>query len=259
MIYAIKFQTAAFSNIFHVCVRTTGHIGAALELADQIRNGILSQPSHIFLPLGSSCTTAGLLAGIAVARKLALGFEKPLKVHAVIIHHAAALFPSAVEWAVGKLARDTLGLVYSLGGPDASGELEDVLSECLVLHNSYAGKYGAWTDKGKAAVEVFANSSHEQSGNESAFRELWLCSCFSSKAAACMLDFLSRTSLRQSESVLFWSTKSLVQPVGRDGVPWAKVSTLPSRARAWLEQGDISADREGDIKDHNMTPLPASK
>lgn len=55
-----------------------GHVGAALELAHQIEAGLLPEPRHIFLPLGSGCTTAGLSCGIAVAKVLGVGFKRPI-------------------------------------------------------------------------------------------------------------------------------------------------------------------------------------
>ena len=44
-----------------------GHVNAALELDEQIREGILPMPEKIVLPLGSGGTAAGLLLGFAIA------------------------------------------------------------------------------------------------------------------------------------------------------------------------------------------------
>jgi 1-aminocyclopropane-1-carboxylate deaminase/D-cysteine desulfhydrase-like pyridoxal-dependent ACC family enzyme len=44
-----------------------GHVNAALELAGQIRAGILPQPSRVVVPLGTGGTAAGLALGFAFA------------------------------------------------------------------------------------------------------------------------------------------------------------------------------------------------
>lgn len=44
-----------------------GHVGAALELAAQVRAGALPPPARVVLPLGSGGTAAGLLLGFAIA------------------------------------------------------------------------------------------------------------------------------------------------------------------------------------------------
>lgn len=44
-----------------------GFVNAALELADQVREGLLPQPRAVLLPLGSNGTAAGLLLGLRLA------------------------------------------------------------------------------------------------------------------------------------------------------------------------------------------------
>ena len=41
----------------------------------------------------------------------------------------------------------------------------------------------------------------------------WLCSTFSSKSAAAVIDYLNQQEEDNNKTLLFWSTKSLVQPV----------------------------------------------
>ena len=45
-----------------------GHVGAALELAEQIASGAAPSPTEIYLTVGSGCTLVGLVVGIALAR-----------------------------------------------------------------------------------------------------------------------------------------------------------------------------------------------
>jgi hypothetical protein len=69
-----------------------GQIGALLELAEQIENGEMPDPTAIYLPYGSGCTTTGLTIGVALARHLGMdAFKSPdFKIVGVIVHHAFA-------------------------------------------------------------------------------------------------------------------------------------------------------------------------
>ncbi len=49
-------------------IGTLGALSAAFELAEQIAEGRAPSPRVIVLPVGSTCTTAGLLAGFALAK-----------------------------------------------------------------------------------------------------------------------------------------------------------------------------------------------
>jgi D-cysteine desulfhydrase len=44
-----------------------GHVGAALELASQVEQGLLPEPARIVVPLGTGGTAAGLALGVAIA------------------------------------------------------------------------------------------------------------------------------------------------------------------------------------------------
>lgn len=46
---------------------TLGHVQAALELGDQVREGMLPEPRRIFLPFATGGSVAGLLIGLALA------------------------------------------------------------------------------------------------------------------------------------------------------------------------------------------------
>ena len=69
-----------------------GQIGALLELAEQIEKGEMPDPTAIYLPYGSGCTTTGLTIGVALARHLGMdAFKSPdFKIVGVIVHHAFA-------------------------------------------------------------------------------------------------------------------------------------------------------------------------
>jgi hypothetical protein len=104
-----------------------GHVGAILELCQQITDGTLPQPQRIYLAIGSSCTISGLVAGMAVARTLGLGFLgedfNAFELHGVPISFSSYA-PSVLGAAIRKVATDTLLMIKELGGLDALPELD---------------------------------------------------------------------------------------------------------------------------------------
>src|SRR6187431_985260 len=77
---------------------TLGLVAAAVELAQQVRAGVLPEPDLIVVPLGSGGTAAGLTAGLLRAglrtRVLAIAVAEPVKVFA---QQACALAASLLE------------------------------------------------------------------------------------------------------------------------------------------------------------------
>eukprot|EP01063_Lacrimia_lanifica_P022934 TRINITY_DN30446_c0_g1_i1.p1 TRINITY_DN30446_c0_g1~~TRINITY_DN30446_c0_g1_i1.p1 ORF type:complete len:475 (+),score=106.08 TRINITY_DN30446_c0_g1_i1:45-1427(+) len=233
-----------------------GHVGAVLELCEQIRDGVLPQPRHIFLPIGSSCTTAGIAAGIAVARALRVGFEAEVTLHGVPIHHGAEKAPPVLRWAIRKVAKDTLALLKACGGPDAIPHLDRFLATGLQLHCGYAGKYGGWTPAALAAKQTVELAEV----SPGAHPKPWMCSTFSSKATAAMLDYLRTAPAAAAGPAVLWCTKSRVQPRGvpLDDVLWdGCVEELDAGARQWLAHGHISCKADYDSAAARFVKVPA--
>jgi hypothetical protein len=276
---------------------TLGHVGAVLELCEQLAAGnsaaeaavdggagapaaaagtgqcaLPRQPEHIFLALGSNCTVSGLLAGIALARKLGLGFAAPVTVHGVPIHHDAERWPSMLRWAVRKVATDTLRTIAELGGPDARPQLHALLqgngkgtgkrtgagrgkgksggggegegeeaSEGLQLHCGYGVAYGGWTGPALAAKLVLDGGSVRRGGQD--VGKPWLCSTFTSKAFAALMDFLRENPHVDPACTMAWCTKSTAQPLG-DAKGWENIAQLPRGAREWLKTAHLASQSD---------------
>eukprot|EP01134_Creolimax_fragrantissima_P004373 CFRG4373T1 len=297
-----------------------GHINGILELADQIERGYAENPTHIFLALGSGCTTAGILAGIAVSRALGnevqrerKAFSKPVHVHAAIIHHVFKWVPGIVKKNTLELASDTLKELRKLTGLDAMLEFEENVAPYLSVSGDFAGHYGSPTDeminakfvletglyehrKIDTSLDSYALVSKHTKAREDRNTEIdacddaskgddegsgeppkpWYCTTFSGKGAALMLSFLdavvndntnnvkdfcacsdangdeskcdNENNVHASDahvdmrSVLFWSTKSVVQPFG-DGIAdvceRAKSEVQP-HTHEWMQNGGIT-------------------
>lgn len=56
-----------------------GHMSAGLELAESVEEGECPDPTHLFIAYGSGCSTAGLVVGMALARKVGRGLKRPLE------------------------------------------------------------------------------------------------------------------------------------------------------------------------------------
>ena len=193
-----------------------GHVGAALEVAQDVENSVLPAPAHVVLPVGSTCTSAGLLVGFAVAAAMGLGFsgEGPW-VHAVRI----SPWPVTARFRILGLALRTAAMLRDLGGPD----VVDVLRRSPRLRTSgglTGGGYGCPTKEGIAAKARFAEGGAPG-----------LDTTYSAKAAAYLLS-----GFQVDGPVLFWSTKSsapLAAPTA------AQLGSLPPRGQRWLARAPL--------------------
>ncbi|MDB4906671.1 MAG: 1-aminocyclopropane-carboxylate deaminase [Gemmatimonadetes bacterium] len=78
---------------------TAGYVNAALELASQVRAGLLPEPDRLFVAAGTCGTAAGLVAGLRIAglrtRVTAVRVVDPLMSNA---HMIAALANETIQW-----------------------------------------------------------------------------------------------------------------------------------------------------------------
>lgn len=105
-----------------------GHVNAALELAEQIADGVCPLPTRIVVPLGSGGTMAGLALGLAIA-------ELDVTVVGVRVAPRIATGAARVLW----LARRTASLIGRVTGERVPAVRRDRLR---VVHDAYGGAYG---------------------------------------------------------------------------------------------------------------------
>jgi D-cysteine desulfhydrase len=160
-----------------------GHVNAAIELARQVQDGALPAPRHIVLAVGSTCTTAGLLAGFPAAAELGL-WPGPLpRIHAVRV----TPWPVTARYRILGLARATAKELAKRGGPRVR-----VDPGMLRVEPRYFGwGYARITEAGLKAAEMFV----AQGGPA-------LDTTYSAKSGAALLG------LGLKGPVLYWSTKS---------------------------------------------------
>jgi hypothetical protein len=251
-----------------------GQIGGALELAEQIENGLMPDPERIYLAVGSSCTISGLILGIALAHQLGLKAFARTQICGVPIHHGAAAGQRGVGaltawWAtnIPLTIRHTLTVVCEelalLGGPllleDALAMVDDGEKQVrLIADADIVGTYGGHSDVSMVASKEYDESGAVvdiQSGVEQ--KPLWLCGHFTGKSFAAMRrDFVKDTNAGRAKPAvcLFWQTKSQVQPRGEDETEWQQFLSMPKPVVKWGERGkSTSVHRNGVIDTSNVT------
>lgn len=190
-----------------------GHVAAALEVAFAMRIGELPPVRHVVLAVGSTCTTAGLLVGLAAAEAIGLIARRPT-VHAIRV----TPWPVTAHRRIVTLALGAARMLSRLGGPDVADRA--ALAAALRVSGRQLGRgYGHATDAGRGAIAAFdaVGGPH-------------LDTTYAGKAGAWLLD----DAVTLDGPALFWATKSAVQPPRIDPETDPRVSP---RARRWLRRG----------------------
>lgn len=161
-------------------IGTIGFVNAAFELAEQIKQGLLPKPSHIYVACGSCGTTAGLLLGC-----MAAGID--VDIVALAVHPASATyFPDKIA----KLFNETNALLHNA---DPSFPLFEFPDNHLIVDLRFGGsRYGLFSDEGIHAYQELLDLEHIQ-----------LDGTYSAKAFAGLLETIKPDS---HTSVLFWNT-----------------------------------------------------
>ena len=187
-----------------------GALSAALELAGQHAAGALPWPRRIVLPVGSGCTTAGLLAGVHLAHALGLA-PPPPRVVAVRV----TPWPVTSRLRLARLARAALAEVDRLRGASTGVGL-GALIRGLEVDGRFLGKgYGRATEAGSRARARLAPLGAPP-----------LDDVYAAKAAARLV-----ADDHDEGPTLFWATKSSA-PLARASA--AQLDHAPARLRRWL-------------------------
>jgi D-cysteine desulfhydrase len=197
-----------------------GHLAAALEVALDVDNGLCPPPKHVVLPIGSTCTTAGLLLGFSLAAQLGIGFaglaQMPT-IHAVRI----SPWPVTARFRILRLTMAAARLLARKGGPLVADHKH--FHQHLHLSGAQLGRgYGHPTQSGIAALTTFGREGRVP-----------LDTTYSSKGAAYLLAHLDTL----DGPTLFWSTKSKAPlPVANERIRAA----LPRHVNRWLTRQHAS-------------------
>lgn len=180
-------------------------------------------PRRIYVGVGSTCTTAGLLVGLAHSARLSLGFARSPTVTAVRV----TPWPVTSRFRILGLAVRTSELLAELTSRPELRLSRKELTLGLEIDNAELGAgYGYATARGGNATALF-----ERQGLGG------LDSTYSAKAAAA---FLRGARTHPKEPLLFWMTKSSAPlPV----VSSQDLAQAPRAARRWMESADAQLSR----------------
>ena len=195
-----------------------GYVSAGLELGRQIAAHELPLPRRVIVGVGSTCTSAGLLVGLALASHFRLGFEPATRPRLTSVR--VSPWPVTSRLRILSLAVRTARLVHELSGKTLPSFDSSLLGARFEVDGRYLGPgYGEPSAAGDEA--------------EALWRRLGLAALdgtYSAKAAARVV-----AGLRAGEAgpMLFWSTKSSV-PLPARRSSKARAEHVPARIRAWL-------------------------
>ena len=191
-------------------VGTFGAMSAAFEIAEQVAAGLAPPPARIVLPIGSTCTSAGLVAGFSLAHATgAWPWPVPV-IHAVRV----TPWPVTSRVRTAHLALRSLERIAKLGGPKLDLGLATLVRRLVVDGRELGPGYGLPTPSSDAAMRTLANANAPR-----------LDGVYSGKAGAALL----RLHRRGVGPLLFWATKStVIMP------PAARTDHAPRALRVWL-------------------------
>ncbi len=185
------------------------HVSAAFELAEQLREQQIPEPQAIIVAAGSTCTSAGLLAGIHLAAEMGIGFTKRRpRLHAVRV----TPWPVTSRIRIAALAAKTLALVERRSGRASRIPFRQLHSHLTVDHRYLGGGYGRPTRSGLAAIAAMASIEGPA-----------LDVVYSGKSAAAFFD-LAPTA---EGPLIFWATKSTAR------LPRATARELQLAPKSW--------------------------
>lgn len=188
-----------------------GAMSAAFELAEQIALGLAPPPARIVLAIGSTCTTAGLLAGFALAHAAGT-WRWPLP----IVHGVRVTpWPVTSRLRIAEYAHRTLAHVARLGGPAVHASLGELYARLHVDGRELGPGYGRVTERGLAAMRVLRDAGPRLDG------------VYSAKAAAALL----RLHHAGVGPLVFWASKSRVE-LPAPTIEHLRAAPLP--IRKWL-------------------------
>jgi len=172
---------------------TLGYVNAALELQEQISNGLAPAPDRVVVAMGTQGTAVGLALGLAIA-----GLK--CKVTAMVVYEPSEMLSSREEYErqATNLLQSTYDLLHVHGCEIPSSNWPE-----LEICYDYIGKgYGVPSEEGTYACKLGKSFG------------LQLDPCYTGKAFAAFIQRCQTT----DEVVLFWNTYSSTHLCGRESV-----------------------------------------
>ena len=203
-----------------------GYISAALEVAFQVQARLVPLVREVVVGVGSTCTSAGLLAGFALAARLGIGFTdrggRPAPPRVVAVR--VTPWPVTSAHRIVSLAVRASRLLARAAGDTTLELAHGPLASMLRVEGRYLGRgYGHATAAGHDAIRLW----RDHAGTA-------LDTTYSAKAAAAFLD-IARAGT--AGPLLYWSTKS-TGPLPTPDL--AALEAAPPRMRRFLVSSPLA-------------------
>jgi len=233
-----------------------GQTSGVLELAEQIIAGDAPDVERIYVPVGSSCTTSGLILGTVMVRQLGLQAlqSKNFKIVACNVHDKFAMGDRLLNLHVNPLFRfmpltithSVLGAcraLVELGGPDLESEALKFMKNHVEVRadSDVVGAYGGHSELSRQAAKDYDEKgivTNYKTGNKE--KELWVCGHFVAKAFQPLVEDLKNNSKNNADNddpkYMLWMTKSAVQPRGNLN-EWTRLMDRSNEVQEWADQG----------------------
>jgi D-cysteine desulfhydrase len=206
-----------------------GYVSAALELGRQVAAGMLPAPRRVIVGVGSTCTSAGLLVGLALAAQRGIGFTPSTRPHLTSVR--VSPWPVTSRFRIVGLAVRASRLLHAL----SAGKAPLFDAATLGAHFDVDGRF---LGPGYGEPSLLGNEA------EMLFQRLGLPlldGTYSAKAAARVIAALRA---REPGPSLFWSTKSSVPlPPGARALDRAEGAPIPKRISLWLRRAERALPR----------------
>jgi len=160
-----------------------GFVNAMLELKEQIKAGLITEPDRIYVPLGSTGTMVGMLIGAEIA-------ELKSKIIGITVFPEEDGFSFATT--IEKLFSETVDLLH---GIDPSFPELSTLPDHEIIYDYAGPEYAVFTPKGVDAQTILKN-----------LENIELDGVYTAKAFAGMLENLKQNPPSEAETILFWNT-----------------------------------------------------
>lgn len=216
ILYRFRYPTAYFLYPGgSSALGTIGYVDAALELKDQIDQGILPEPEVIFCPLGSGGSLAGLALGLQLA-----GINARVVGVRVIASHLGPFQACTPNTVAGQIKH-----TYTYLKKRCRDLPEIELKVPVILDNFFGKGYGMPTEAG-------SNAYHLMKAKEG----ILLDPTYTAKTFAAVLDYC-RSRRRDRRPVLYWHTYNSVDLSGQaKEVDYRK---LPKPLQGFIEQKTV--------------------
>lgn len=167
-----------------VALGALGYVNAALELKEQINQGIMPEPDFIYLPIGSCGTTAGLLLGLQLAG---------LHSHVIAVAVEPSNQPNDFIQDTEKLFKETNELLHNACSDIL---LYDFPTSELTINKDFEGpNYGVIIPEAEQAMALI-----------SATENITTEPTYSAKALAALVKDINSGKISKDQTVLWWNT-----------------------------------------------------